>query len=105
MNKKYPIKIEEAIKRGDLIPQEVVFNSFSRKSQEKIMQKVRYLKAAMELRKLRKALHFSQNDLARKMSVKREFISRIESGKQNVTLDTLYRVAEVTGKNLKLMFR
>jgi len=105
MNKKYPAKIQKLIDAGEVIPQEVVFKSYSKKSQERILQKARYLIVAMELRKLRKALHFSQQKLARKMSVKREFISRIESGKQNVTLDTLYRVAEVTGKDLRFMFR
>ncbi len=105
MNKKYPKKIADAIKKGDLIPFEQIWNSYSQDKKDHILQRARYIKAAIELRKLRKALHLSQNELARKMSVKREFISRIESGKQNVTLDTLYRVAEVTGKNLKLMFR
>ncbi|OHA61837.1 MAG: hypothetical protein A2109_00445 [Candidatus Wildermuthbacteria bacterium GWA1_49_26] len=68
-------------------------------------EKARYLKAAMELRKVRKQLHLSQEELAKKMVVKREFISRIESGRQNVTLDTLYRIAEVTGKEFRLSFR
>ena len=105
MSKKLPNKIQEAITRGDLIPHEQIWKTFSPERQERIMQRARYLKAAMELRKLRKALRLSQNQLAKKMSVKREFISRIESGQQNVTLDTLYRIAEVTGKDLKLMFR
>lgn len=105
MNKKIDKKIADAIKRGDLIPHEQIFNGFSREAQERIKQKARYIMASMELRKLRKTLRLSQGQLAKKMSVKREFISRIESGKQNVTLDTLYRVAEVTGKDLKLMFR
>ena len=105
MNKKFNQKIEDAIKRGDLIPFEKIWNSYSKERQERIMQKARYIMAAMEMRKLRKTLRLSQDQLAKKMSVKREFISRIESGKHNVTLYTLYRVAEVTGKNLKLMFR
>ena len=98
-------KISEAIKRGDLIPYEKIWNSYSQSKKDRILQKARYIKAAMELRKLRKTLSLSQNQLAKRMSVKREFISRIESGKQNVTLDMLYRVAEVTGKNLRFMFR
>src|SRR3989344_8262170 len=98
-------KISEAIKSGDLIPYEKIWNSYSQSKKDRILQKARYIKAAMELRKLRKTLSLSQNQLAKRMSVKREFISRIESGKQNVTLDMLYRVAEVTGKDLKLVFR
>ncbi|HEX9722442.1 MAG TPA: helix-turn-helix transcriptional regulator [Candidatus Paceibacterota bacterium] len=105
MNKKYPKKIQEAIDRGDLIPREEVWRSYSKKEQEAIKERARYLKAAMELRKVRKQMHLSQEQLAKKMSVKREFISRIESGRQNVTLDTLYRIAEVTGKQFRLSFR
>ncbi|HEX9722378.1 MAG TPA: helix-turn-helix transcriptional regulator [Candidatus Paceibacterota bacterium] len=105
MSKKYPKKIQEAIEKGDLIPYEKVWNSYSKKEQEEIKERARYLKAAMELRKVRKQLHLSQEELAKKMLVKREFISRIESGRQNVTLDTLYRIAEVTGKQFRLSFR
>ena len=105
MTKKFPKKIQQAIKRGDLIPYEEIWNSYSQKKREAIEERARYLKAAMELRKVRRQLRLSQEQLAQKMSVKREFISRVESGRQNVTLETLYRIAEVTGKNLKLSFQ
>ena len=61
--------------------------------------------AAMELRKMRRKLRLSQAQLARKMNVKREFISRIESGRQNITLETLYRIAEATGKKFEIQFK
>jgi len=105
MTKKLPKKIQQAIEKGDLIPYEQVWRSYSEKEREEIAEKARYLKAAMELRRVRKQLRLSQGQLAQKMSVKREFISRVESGRQNVTLETLYRIAEVTGKSLKLSFR
>ena len=105
MTKKFPKKIQQAINRGDLIPYEEIWNSYSQKKREAIEERARYLKAAMELRKVRRQLRLSQEQLAQKMSVKREFISRVESGRQNVTLETLYRIAEVTGKNLKLSFQ
>lgn len=59
----------------------------------------------MELKKLRKELKISQQDLAHKMKVKREFVTRIESGEQNVTIETLNRVAEATGKEFEFHFR
>ncbi|HCM36555.1 MAG TPA: hypothetical protein DIS53_01305 [Candidatus Wildermuthbacteria bacterium] len=105
MSKKFPQKIQQAVKRGDVIPYEKVLRGYSREDRAEIAEKARYLKAAMELRKVRKQLHLSQEELAKKMVVKREFISRIESGRQNVTLDTLYRIAEVTGKEFRLSFR
>jgi DNA-binding XRE family transcriptional regulator len=105
MGKKLPDKIQKAIERGDIIPYEKVWESFSKAKQERIKQKVHCLQAAMELRRLRKDVNYSQEKLAEKMNVKREFISRIESGVHNITLDTLYRVGEATGKELQLTFK
>lgn len=98
-------KIKEAIAKGDLIPYEKVMASFSKKEQEKIYRRAKYIQAAMALRKLRRALRLSQEKLARKMKVKREFVSRIESGEQNVTLETLYKIAEATDKKFYFSFR
>lgn len=98
-------KINEAVKRGDLVDYGGLFASYSQKRQQEILKRARYLKAAMELRKLRKDLKISQNELARKMKVKREFISRIESGEQNITIETLSRVAEATGKEFEFRFK
>ncbi len=94
-----------AVKKGQLVPYEKVWREYSKKDQEAILKKARYLKAAIELRKLRKQLHLSQEQLAKKISVKREFISRVESGRQNVTLETLYRIAQAVGRELALSFR
>lgn len=108
MNNNYknlPKKIQKAIKRGDLIPYEEVWNSFSKDRQERIKEKVRYLRASMELRRLRQEANYSQEKLAKKMKVKRSFISRIESGMQNVTLETLYRIADATGKKFHFAFK
>ena len=105
MNKKLPQNIRKALAKGELVPYEKVWRSYSRKDQEAIQGKVRYLRAAMELRSLRKELRLSQEALAKKISVKREFISRIESGRQNVTLETLYRIAQAVGRELALSFR
>lgn len=98
-------KIKAAIKRGDLIPYETIFARFSKKEQKEILQQARYLKIAMALRKLRHQLKFSQAKLAHKMQVKREYIARAESGQQNITLETLYKIAEATGKDFNFQFK
>ena len=105
MNKKYPKKIQEAINRGDLIPYEKIFNSYSEAKKKRIREHAHYLRAAMELRELRKKQKLSQGALAKKMHVKREFISRIESGTQNVTLETLYRIGDAMGKRVEVSFK
>jgi DNA-binding XRE family transcriptional regulator len=97
-------KIEKAIKKGDLISYDKIFASYSKERQERIKSGARYIMARIELIKLRRKLKLSQDGLARKMKVKREFIARLESGKQNVTLDTLYRVAEATNKKFQFNF-
>lgn len=98
-------KIDEAVKRGDLVVYGDLFANYSQKRQQEILKRVRYLKAAMELKKLRKELKISQEELARKMKVKREFITRIESGEKNITIETLNRVAEATGKEFEFHFK
>ena len=98
-------KIKQAVKRGELVDYTDLFASYSKKRQQEILKRARYLKAAMELKKLRKQLKISQNELARKMKVKREYITRIESGKQNITIETLNRIAEATGKEFEFRFK
>ena len=97
-------KINQAVKRGDLVNYADFFAGYPEKRQQEILKRARYLKAAMELKKLRKELKISQEELARKMKVKREFITRIESGEQNITIETLNRVAEATGKEFEFHF-
>ena len=98
-------KINQAVKKGDLIAYGDLFAGYSKNRQQEILKRARYLKAAIELKKLRKDLKISQGELASKMKVKREFISRIESGEQNVTIETLNRVAEATDKEFEFHFR
>ena len=98
-------KIREALKTGKLIDYDELFASYPKERRERIKARSRYLIAAMELRKMRRKLKLSQTELAKRMEVKREFISRIESGQQNITLETLYRIAEATGKKFEITFK
>lgn len=98
------IKIKRALKRGDLIDYDKLFASYPKEKQGRIRKKARYLILAVEVRRVRKKLKISQEELARKMDVKREFVSRLESGRQNITLETLYRIAEATGKDFEFKF-
>ena len=63
-------KISKAVKRGDLITYGDLFAGYSKKRQQEILKRARYLKTAMELKKLRKELDISQEELAHKMKVK-----------------------------------
>jgi DNA-binding XRE family transcriptional regulator len=103
--KKLPKKIQEAIDKGELITYRQIFNSYSKKRQQEIKEQARYIKIGMMLRDVRKRKRLSQAELAKKMNVKREFVSRIESGRQNVTLETLYRIGEVVGQEVDVRFK
>ena len=98
-------KIKQALNKKELLDLNEVFAKYSQKRREKIFKRAKYLQAAIAIRKLRKELKFSQGDLARKMNVEREYIARIESGKQNVTLETLYRIAEATKRDFVFQFK
>jgi len=98
-------KLKQALKKGELVDFDKMFAGYSQKRKDQILKKARYLKAAIELRSLRNELKLSQQALAKKMKVEREFISRIESGKQNITLETLYRIAEATNKKFDFHFK
>ncbi len=98
-------KIQKLVKEGKLLLWDDIFNSLSKDEQERIKKRSQEIMAAMELRRLRKKLKLSQNKLAEKMKVKRETITRIESGQQNVTLATLYRIAAATNTTFHFEFR
>ena len=98
-------KIKKAIERGDLIPHEEVMKRFTKKERQEIKEGARYIGIAMELRRLRREKKISQEKLAKKVKVKREFISRIESGIQNVTLETLHKIAHALGKEFHFAFK
>jgi DNA-binding XRE family transcriptional regulator len=97
-------KIKQAIKEGKLIDYDKLFDSYPKEYQSKVEARAKYIMAKMEITKLRKNRGLSQQELANKMGVKREFISRIESGNQNITLETLFKIAKAMGKEFKFSF-
>ena len=98
-------KIKQALRRGDLLDFDKLLSAYPKKKREEVFEKARYLKIAIALRQLRKELNLSQSKLAKKMNVEREYVSRIESGKQNITLETLYRIAKASNKKFEFQFK
>lgn len=97
-------KIRQAIKDGRLIDFDDYFAKLPKEEQEEIKLRAKFILARIEIRKLRKKEKLTQAQLAKKMNVKREFLSRIESGEQNVTLETLIKIASAVGKEFKFKF-
>ncbi len=94
-------KIKQAEKEGRLIDYNKLLASYPKEYQNRIKEEAKFIKAKIEIVKVRKSSNLSQSALAKKMNVKREFISRIESGNQNITLATLLKIATATGKEFK----
>jgi len=56
------------------------------------------LEVALQISDVREQAGLTQEELARKLKTTQSVISRIESGKQNLSLDMLYKIAEAVGK-------
>lgn len=98
------IKIKKAIKEGRLISFEDILKKYTPERRNEIELRAKYYMARSKLRGLRKMFNLTQQALAKKMKVKREFITRLESGSQNITLQTLIRLGNAVGKEFKFSF-
>jgi len=54
---------------------------------------------AKNMKRLRKAKGLSQGDIHRATGIDRAYISNLEAGKQNPTLETIAKIAEALGVN------
>jgi len=59
----------------------------------------------MALRNLRKKQQLTQQKLADKMKVRREYIAQIERGDYNATIQTLSRIASATNTEFNFEFK
>ena len=62
------------------------------------------LRVALEITKAREAKKMSQRELAEALKTKQQTVSRIERGAQNVTIETLDKIARVLGRDLEVRF-
>jgi transcriptional regulator with XRE-family HTH domain len=62
------------------------------------------LRVALEITKAREAKKMSQRELADALKTKQQTVSRIERGAQNVTIDTLDKIARALGRGLQVKF-
>ena len=62
------------------------------------------LEIAYQILKLRKQKKMSQTELAKKIGTKQTNVARMERGQQNFTTDTLQKIANAFGRELKIDF-
>jgi DNA-binding XRE family transcriptional regulator len=57
---------------------------------------------AQQIKDIRLKLGYTQTEMARKLGVIQQFISKLETGRENLTIDTLKRIADVFEKKLTI---
>jgi DNA-binding XRE family transcriptional regulator len=62
------------------------------------------IRLAHKLAEIREAASLTQTQLARKMGVSQQLISRIESGSDNLTLETLIKFLDLFGICMRIHF-
>jgi DNA-binding XRE family transcriptional regulator len=67
-------------------------------------QSVKHYKIMQNLKKIRKDLGLTQQQLADKAEIHRSVVAKVESGNRNATLNTLMTLAKAMGKELKIDF-
>ena len=68
-------------------------------------EKAQYFVISEILKEARKEANMTQEQLADKVGTKKSYISRLENGKCDIQLSTLYRIFEFgLGKRVNLMF-
>jgi UDP-N-acetylglucosamine 1-carboxyvinyltransferase len=57
---------------------------------------------AQQIKNIRVKLGYTQMEVAQKLGVIQQFVSKLEAGRENVTIDTLKRIANVFDKKLTI---
>ena len=57
-------------------------------------EKAQYFVISVMLKEARREAHMTQDELAEKLGTKKSYISRLENGKCDIQLSTLYRIFE-----------
>jgi len=63
------------------------------------------MKVAHEIRNIRIKLGYTQKEIAKKLGVIQQYISKIENGHENVSVDALKRIADALDKRLVIELR
>lgn len=71
---------------------------------DKFEEKAQYFVISEMLKEARKEAHMTQDELAQKVGTKKSYISRLENGKCDIQLSTLYRIFEFgLGRRVNLL--
>lgn len=77
---------------------------FSQNELEKLDLEAKQRIALREMKELREKYGYSQNTLSIKSGIPRSTISKIETGKRNVSIEKLVQIADALGRDLEIRF-
>lgn len=101
-------KVINAKLKKNAIPFEKVVKRYDRKkpgSERTIKAKAKYYETLMDIRKTRKKLGYTLEQLEALSGIPKATISRIETGKRNTRIMTLMSLAESMGKTLEVRLK
>lgn len=84
---------------------DIKYGKIGAEKRDNFEEKAQYFVISEMLKEARKEANMTQEQLADKVGTKKSYISRLENGKCDIQLSTLYRIFEFgLGKRVNLMF-
>lgn len=84
---------------------DVQYGKIGTKKRDEFELKAQYFVISEMLKEARREANMTQQQLAEKVGTKKSYISRLENGKCDIQLSTLYRIFEDgLGKKISLLF-
>lgn len=81
------------------------YGKIGQKERDAFEEKAQYFVISEMLKEARKEANLTQEQLAQKVGTKKSYISRLENGKCDIQLSTLYRIFEDgLGRRISLIF-
>ena len=82
---------------------DIKYGKFGTENRDEFEEKAQYFVISEMLREARKEAKMTQEQLAKKIGTKKSYISRLENGKCDIQLSTLYKIFEFgLGKRINL---
>lgn len=100
------MKKNEAIKNSKSFDEllDIEYGKIGTKKREEFEEKAQYFIISEVLKDARQKANLTQEQLAEKIGTKKSYISRLENGKCDIQLSTLYRIFEEgLGKRVSLI--
>ncbi|MGD9993885.1 MAG: helix-turn-helix domain-containing protein [Salinivirgaceae bacterium] len=84
---------------------DIKYGKIGNEKRDAFEEKAQYFVISEMLKEARKEANMTQEELATKVGTKKSYISRLENGKCDIQLSTLYRIFEYgLGKNINILF-